>query len=146
MTVILYLSKSILLNKATKKSVFKNVEANLNILRINLYGSFGKIMHRLPLIVHQSFPTTVVNSNSYTFRGRTSNCKPEQSRLILEDANIDGTSLSTREICHTLLTIPFIQSLKLTSVHDITPVLRKICRLFIKPNSILQYIRVHIGV
>lgn len=84
-------------------------------------------MHRSPSTVHQSFPTTVVDS--YTFRGRTSNCKPEQSRLIPEDANIDGTSLSTREICHTLLTIPFLQSLKLTSVHDITPVLRKICRL-----------------
>lgn len=104
-------------------------------------------MHRLPSTVHQSFPpTTVVDSNSYTFRGRTSNCKPEQSRLILEDANIDGTSTSTREICHTLLTIPLIQSLKLTSVHDITPVLRKICRLFIRLNSILKSIRVHIGI
>lgn len=86
-------------------------------------------MQRLPSTVHQCFSTTAVDNDYYKFRGRTSNCKPEQSRLILEDVNINGTSLSTREICHTLLNIPFIQSLKLTSVHDIIPVLRKICRL-----------------
>lgn len=90
-------------------------------------------MHRLSSTVHQCFPTTAVDNDCYTLRGgtKTSKLKPEQSRLILEDANIDGKALSTREICHTLLTIPFIQSLRLTSVHDVIPVLRQICRLLI---------------
>lgn len=115
-----------------QKTVLNNVVVNSN--NIYQFIKVWKIMHQLPSItVHHCLPTTAIDTDSYTFRSRTddlktSKFKTKQSRLNLEDANIDGKLLSTKEICHTLLTIPFVQSLRLTSVQDVIPVLRQICR------------------
>lgn len=49
--------------------------------------------------------------------------------------NFDGKSSSTRYICHKLHTLPFIQSLKLTSVHDVVPVIRQLCRLYFQKKQ-----------